>query len=418
VQQQAGFAQVMRHREVRALALSAVLSGLGDQIARVALSVAVLHRSGSVLLTSCVYAVSYLPWVLGGPVLSTLADRLPVRRVLVGSDLFRAATVALMLVPQLPIWSLLLLLFLTELAAPPFEAGRSSLLPELLEGDLYVAGAALMGALRQACLFAGVALGGVLLTVVGPSTALAIDVATFLVSGWVLQRGLKARPATGSGPLAWRADSVEGLRAVFGQPGLRRLVLGAWIACAVAVLPEGLAIAYATTLNAPSYAVALLLAAEPAGAALAGLAVARLVPAERRNRLMWPLLIGGSVPLLGMLAAPGMGLAAVLLFLSGASSAGLLLVSTTVGRTVDPAVRARVFGIAASGLMVAQGIALLAGGALAELLPLHQVMALAGVVGVVAVLPLALADRRHVIVLPPDAPRTIVLPDVRESARV
>jgi hypothetical protein len=34
------------------------------------------------------------------------------------------------------------------------------------------------------------------------------------------------------------------------------------------------------------------------------------------------------------------------------------------------------------------------------------------------VLPLALADRRHVIVLPPDAPRTIVLPDVRESARV
>ncbi len=127
-------------------------------------------------------------------------------------------------------------------------------------------------------------------------------------------------------------------------------------------------------------------------------------------RLLWPLLVAGSVPLLGMLAGPGMVGAALLLFLSGTSSAGLLLVSTTVGRTVDPAVRARVFGIAASGLMVAQGVALLAGGALAELLPLHQVMALAGVVGVVAVLPLAVRDLRtpHVVVLPV-APATIDL---------
>lgn len=386
----AGFGQVLRQREARTLLVAALLSGLGDQVARIALSVLVLHRSGSVLLTACVYAVSYLPWVLGGPVLAALADRLPSRRVLVGSDLWRAVTIGLMLVPGIPLWGLLLLLLLTELAAPPFDATRAGVLPEMLEGDSYVTGCALLTAVQQTCLFGGVAFGGLLLVLVDPMTALALDAATFLGSAALVQRGLRARPAP-AGPerLSLRADTVVGLHAVFNDAPVRRMVLGAWVACAVAVLPEGLAVAYATQLGAETYAVPVLLAAGPLGSMLAALGLARLVSPDRRPSLMWPLMAFSCLPLLGMLAAPGLLGSAVLLFLSGCGSAAVLLVSTTVGRTVDAAVRGRVFGIAASGLMAAQGAALLAGGVLASFLPIPLVIAVAGVGGLLVIVPLA-----------------------------
>lgn len=397
--EQARFGEVLRSREARTLLGAALASGLGDQVARIALAVLVLERSDSVLLTSCVYAVSYLPWVVGGPFLAALADRYPVRRVLVGSDVARAVTVGLMLVPGTPIWTLLLLLFLTELAAPPFDAGRSALLPEVLHGDAYVAGCALLSTVQQTCLFGGVAFGGALLVVVDPSTALALNAASFLLSAVLLHRGLQWRAAAStSHGSTLLADTATGLRAVFRTPRVRRLVLAVWIACAVVVLPEGLAIAYAVELEAAVWAVPALLAAEPLGAALGALAVARLVPPARRAALTWPLLIGGCLPLVAMLARPGLAVTAVLLFCCGTAGAAVVLASTEVGRTVEPQVRGRVFGIAASGLMAAQGLALLGGGVLAEVLPLHQVMALAGLLGLVALLPLALRDTRRVVI--------------------
>ena len=388
--QQARFGAVLRVREARTLLWAALVSGVGDQLARVALSVTVLDRTGSVLLGALVFAVSYAPWVLFGPVLAGLADRLPARRVLVGSDLVRGGLVALMVLPGLPVWVLLLLLFLTELAAPPFDAARSALLPEVLEDDDYVAGAAMLCALHQATLVGGVGLAGVLLTVVGPSTALALDAASFLLSAVLLRRGLRTRPAAApdGGGRPW-ADVVEGARALRARPGLRRLVVGAWLATAVAVLPEGLAVAYGRQHGADGWATAALLAAEPMGAVVFGLLISRLVPPDRRQALAWPLLLGGSVPLLGMLADPGMLGAALVLGLCGLSGAGVLLVSTQVGRSVPQEVRGRVFGLAGSGLMAAQGLALLAGGLLSEVLPLHEVMAFAGLVGLVGLVVLA-----------------------------
>ena len=89
---------------------------------------------------------------------------------------------------------------------------------------------------------------------------------------------------------------------------------------------------------------------------------------------------------------PGMLGAGLLLGLCGLSGAGVLLVSTRVGRSVPQEVRGRVFGIAGSGLMAAQGLALLGGGLLSEVLPLHEVMAFAGLAGLAGLAVLALRD--------------------------
>ncbi len=68
----AGFAAVLRGREFRLLWLADAQSLLGDQLARVALSVLVYDRTGSGLVTAVVYALTYLPgpvrWGVAGSV--------------------------------------------------------------------------------------------------------------------------------------------------------------------------------------------------------------------------------------------------------------------------------------------------------------------------------------------------------------
>jgi len=48
--------------------------------------VLVYQRTDSPLLSAITFAISYLPWLLGGPLLSTLADRFPRHRVLIATD--------------------------------------------------------------------------------------------------------------------------------------------------------------------------------------------------------------------------------------------------------------------------------------------------------------------------------------------
>ena len=124
--------------EFRGLWAAQALSVLGDQLARVALSVLVFDRTDSALLTGLVYAVTMLPWLIGGPVLSGLADRYPRRTVMLACALSSAALVAALALPGLPLVALVGLLFLAVRFEPPFQSARGALLVEVLPDDRYL----------------------------------------------------------------------------------------------------------------------------------------------------------------------------------------------------------------------------------------------------------------------------------------
>ena len=65
---------MFRVGEFRALWLAQVLSYVGDQFAQVAIAILVFERTGSAFLTALAYALTYLPPIVGGPLLSGLAD--------------------------------------------------------------------------------------------------------------------------------------------------------------------------------------------------------------------------------------------------------------------------------------------------------------------------------------------------------
>src|SRR5215471_18389594 len=121
------FREVFAVTEFRALWLAQLLSVAGDQLARVAMTVLVFDRTHSALWTALTYAVTFLPWVIGGLALSGLADRLPRRQVMVACDLARMVLVCLMALVSLRVsaaslWIMAALLFAVTLLDSPFKS--------------------------------------------------------------------------------------------------------------------------------------------------------------------------------------------------------------------------------------------------------------------------------------------------------
>ena len=102
----ARFRDVVAVAEFRALWLSQGLTVTGDQLAGLAIAVVVYQRTESALLTAFTYALTLLPPLIGGPLLSALADIFPRRRVMIVCDLTRASLIGLMALPDMPLGAL------------------------------------------------------------------------------------------------------------------------------------------------------------------------------------------------------------------------------------------------------------------------------------------------------------------------
>jgi hypothetical protein len=68
------YREVFAIGEFRALWSAQVLSFAGDQFAQVAIAILVYGRTYSPFLTALAYALTYMPPIAGGPLLSGLAD--------------------------------------------------------------------------------------------------------------------------------------------------------------------------------------------------------------------------------------------------------------------------------------------------------------------------------------------------------
>jgi Major Facilitator Superfamily len=402
----ATFREVFGVREWRALFATFLLSTIGDELARVALTLLVFARTGSPLLSALAFAISYVPWVLGGPVLSALADRLPRHRVLIGTDAVRAVVVAVMVVPGLPLPVLLVLLFVVSLGAPPFESARSALQADLLEDDRYAVANSVTNVLLQLTSVVGFVLGGALVALTSARAALAFDAFTFALSAIWLAVRLQRRPAPaaaeGEAPTSLWQDAVAGLRFIAGNKRARAIIGVFWVGSMFTFAPEGLAAPFATRLGAGATGVGVLLAANPLGVTIGGLVVTRLVAPDRRERLVAPLVVVTLVvlALAGALAQTlpaGRATFAVvvaLMFLSGLTSCWFIPLQVLFMAVVPPAFRGRAFGVAISGLFAVQGLGVLVAGASAQALTPAGVVTVAGIAGLVAVAPVLLVLQR------------------------
>ncbi|HEU0103737.1 MAG TPA: MFS transporter [Mycobacteriales bacterium] len=378
--------------EFLALLTSSALSIVGDQVARIALALLVFDRTGSSFAAAATYACSYLTWLVTGLLLSTVADRLPRRRLMIVCDLLRAVAVGLLLVPEPPLVLIFAVLLAVGLLSPPFDAAKSAVLPEVLSGDAYVVGNGLQSSLFQAANAVGFLLGGALVAAMGVRTALSVDALSFLLSALVLSLFVRERaPAPHDGASLF-ADTRAGVSEVLGDPLLRRLLCFGLLGALVLITPEGLAVPVAagTSPGAQDAAAGVLAAVAPAGFLLGSLVLLRLRPAVRLTLLPWLVVLSGVALLLSPLLDSTPALAALWL-VAGGGSALLLVANSAYMQAVPGRMRGRAFGVANTALMVLQGLLLLGLGALAEVVDPRWVVSGAGAVALLVVLPLSAA---------------------------
>lgn len=368
----------LANREFRALWFAEVQSLIGDQLTIVALAILVYDRTGSALLSAVVYSLTFLPALAGGLGLSQLADRYPRRTVLVFSSLIQAVLIGIMAIPGTPLALLCGLVVLARLANAPGNAAQNALTREVFtDDDLYLKSQDIRGISTNTAMLLGLAGGGLLVSQVGASWALALDAATFLLSAAVVRFAVTQRVAASDGNGSW----FGAVKSVFANRHLRVLIWLSWLV-GLAVIPEGLAAPLAAEMGVGKQAVGWLLAADPLGFVIGAFLLSRFVSAEQRRKLLGVLAVLPMVALIVFILKPGLIPALLLLAAAGAAGAYLITVSATFITWVPNELRGGAGGVYRTGLRVAQGVGVGLGGLAADRLgSATSAIALAGVVG-------------------------------------
>ena len=389
------FRDVFAVGEFRALWMAQLLSVVGDQLARVALTVLVYDRTRSALLAAITFVVSLVPQFIGGVTLAWLADRYPRRAVMIVCDLARCALVLVMVVPGVPLAGLVALLAVVTLVGAPFSSARAAIYPDVLTGDRYVMGTAVTLTTYQFSQVLGFAAGGTLVGFFGARTSLALDAATFAASALIVRAWVRPRPAP-SGAADGRHGSsrlaglVVGARLVFSRSALRTPMLFGWLA-AFYCAPEGVAAPLAHDLGGGAAAVGVILAADALGQTVGAIMFSRFVAPPTRLRFMGPLAVAASGVLVLFFWQPGLAVCLLILFASGLCASYQLAANAAFVIAAPQERRSQAFGLAQGGMSLGQGTVMILAGAAAQHYAPARVIALCGAIGAVVALAVAVS---------------------------
>jgi MFS family permease len=234
------YLRVLRHQDFRYLFAGQAASVIGDRLVIVALALFIAQRTGSATDLGLVLAAQSLPLValilFGG----VWADRLPRHRIMIVTDLTRAAlhaTLAILIFTDaVQIWQLIAIEALFGAAQAFFQPAYSGLLPQTVPESLIQDARALTESVANVAVLLGPALATALVLGVGAGEAFAIDAATFVFSALLLVR-VRPRPR---GESSARTSMLHELRV-----GLREVRSRTWVWVIITVFTGAVLCVYA-----------------------------------------------------------------------------------------------------------------------------------------------------------------------------
>jgi MFS family permease len=222
-----------RQPAFRALWAGQTVSQLGSQVTALAfpLTAALTLNAGPGAM-ALLGVAGTLPTLLFGLLAGVWVDRLPRRPLLIGADLARAVLLGSIpvaaLVGALRLPQLYVVAFLAGVCTLVFEVAYHAVLPTLVPSAQLVEGNSKLELSRSAAEIAGPGLAGGMARAVTAPGAIAMDALSVIASALCLRH---VRPAELSAPVEpaprqLRAEVVDGLRVIHGEPVLRALVVG------------------------------------------------------------------------------------------------------------------------------------------------------------------------------------------------
>jgi MFS family permease len=212
------------------------VSQFGDYLPYVALPLFVRYLTNGTLEVALAYALDAIPAVLVGFFGGVLLDRLPLRNVMVVTDVLRAAAYGYLAWlawtgpepgSSVGLGAVLALAFVAGTLAAFFSGALMAAVPRLIHPDrLAVANSKLAGTENGAQIF-GPAAAGLLIGVFGFWPTFALNAVTFLVSAaTVFLVGPLDRRGDATERRSFWAEAAEGARFMWQDPVLRVATLG------------------------------------------------------------------------------------------------------------------------------------------------------------------------------------------------
>ncbi len=185
------YSQLVRgNRNFRMLWLGQIVSLLGDWFNLVASAALIAQLSGSAVAVGTLFVIRMLAPFLVSPLAGVVADRYDRRRVLIWTDLARAAVVLGFLLVREPehVWFLYALTALQLGVSGFFYPARTAILPSIVPPEGIGTANALNATTWSVMLALGAALGGLVSGTFGIYPAFVVDSATFLLSAFFVAR--------------------------------------------------------------------------------------------------------------------------------------------------------------------------------------------------------------------------------------
>jgi MFS family permease len=221
------FARVFANPRVRSLQIAGAGATLGTWAYAVALPVYAYHAGGARAIGLLFFARFVLA-ALAAPWLGVLADRWSRRQLMLSGDLIRCAIFVAMTVSagagSSP-YIVYVLAVASTVVSGSYAPAQAALLPSLVDTPDELTAANLVGnTISSVGMFAGPALGGILLAVSTPSAVFALDAALFLWSAAFVLRVPRDEPPERAERSKFMHELTDGFRTVWRTPALRVVV--------------------------------------------------------------------------------------------------------------------------------------------------------------------------------------------------
>jgi MFS family permease len=251
------YLRVLRHQNFRYLFLGQAASMIGDRVVVVALALFITERTGSATDLGFVLGAQTLPLValllFGG----VWADRLPRHRIMIATDLARAALhgmlALLIFTNAVQVWQIVVIEALFGSAQAFFQPAYTGLIPQTVPESLIQHAKALTESVSNLAFLVGPALAAALVLGIGAGEAFALDAATFLFSALLLF-GVHPRARGAEAPGGSLVDELRG--------GLREVSSRRWVWVTIFVFTGAVLCVYA-----PWYSLAPVIARDAYGGA-------------------------------------------------------------------------------------------------------------------------------------------------------
>ncbi len=368
-----------------------VVSSFGDKITYFALAYVSWEVTGSALVTTLAFATSILPLAIFGFFGGAVADSVGHRRVMVGSDVLRAALVGLipiLLATHAPFPAVYVLVFLAAVCSAVFNPARLALVPDLVPPSHLGASNSMVNASDRTVEIGGSLLAGLVVAALG-SLAFYVDATTFVISAVLLIQIAVVEDAPRG--VSWHRlwlDARDGVLFIARHPVLRGNTVVSLIAqLGIPVLNGLLPVLVFREYGLGPEQLGVAEAAIALGAVLTGLLLPFVFSRRPKGNLVVVGFAAWGAAVIAVGLSPNFPVTLAMLVLVGITNVLFFVSNVTISQQVTPShMRARVFGARGALLNLTWLPIVLGIGALADVTSAALLIALSGALTVATAL--------------------------------